>query len=92
MSYLIRGIWDTFVWPYLGKKYIYTLLSITFGILWDCVPIMLILVLHYKNFREKDFTVNEIRKAAAGRSSGSARSDDIDTTRQEVFLLDYAAK
>ena len=53
---------------------------------------MLILVLHYKNFREKDFTVNEIRKAAAGRSSGSARSDDIDTTRQEVFLLDYAAK
>ena len=25
MSYLIRGVWDTFVWARLGKKYIYTL-------------------------------------------------------------------
>ena len=64
MSYLIRGFWDTVIWDKLGEKFIYALGDCVFGVLWDCVPIMLMLVLHYKNFRDKNLSVNELRKAA----------------------------
>ena len=39
---------------------------------------MLILILHYKNFKEKISTGNELRKAAIGRKSLEGMNEDID--------------
>ena len=50
---------------------------------------MLILILHYKNFREKVLTGNELRKAAFGRKSQIVATDDTEA-QQEVVFLDYA--
>ena len=71
-------------------------MTIILGVLWDCVPIMLILILHYKNFKEKKLTANELRRAAIGRTSCSntAGSDDHeldDTKEEEVLMLDHTA-
>ena len=50
---------------------------------------MLILILHYKNFKEKILTGNELRKAAIGRKNFNEMSEDIDA-QQETVLLDFA--
>ena len=39
---------------------------------------MLILILHFKNFKEKILTGNELRKAAIGRKNFNGMSEDID--------------
>ena len=56
--------------------------------MWDCVPVMLILILHYKNFQENNG--NELRKTALGSNKSKTTSEDIDA-RQEVVVLDFVS-
>ena len=62
VTYVIRGSWSEFVVPHLSDWYGWSLLQILLGILFDLIPITLILVLHLKNFRKKDVADNELRK------------------------------
>ena len=56
--------------------------------MWDCVPVMLILILHYKNFQQNNG--NELRKAALRSNLAKTTSEDIDG-RQEVVVLDFVS-
>ena len=51
ITYVIRGFWDQFIFKLLGS-YSGNIFDLGLSILFDCVPIMLMLVLHFKNFRE----------------------------------------
>ena len=51
ITYIIRGLCNQFVTELLDS-YLTYILDLGLTILFDCVPIMLMLVLHYKNFRE----------------------------------------
>ena len=90
MTYLIRGFWTKFIYPNLTDKYGYFLLNIFLRVLFDCIPITLILVLHFRNFHEKKLTFNELRKTAVRQTSSDSRSEEPEA-EQEVILLDYAA-
>ena len=46
VSYLVRAIWDKFIFPEVTTKYSFTIWRVFLGVLFDCIPIMLILVLH----------------------------------------------
>ena len=61
VTYVIRGTWPEFIVPHLSDWYGFTLVQILFGILFDLIPITLILVLHLRNFREKNVAHNELR-------------------------------
>ena len=62
VTYVIRGLWTEFGVPHLSDWYFWTLLEILLGILYDFIPVTLILVLHLRNFSEKNVAHNEIRK------------------------------
>ena len=56
------------------------------GIIFDCVPIMLVLVLHYRNFREKKI-FGELRMVAMER-----RNTEPGARSSETMMLDFAFK
>ena len=62
VTYVIRGSWAEFVVPHLSERYGWSLLQILLGLLFDFIPITLILVLHLKNFGKKNVAANELRK------------------------------
>ena len=89
MTYLIRAFWGKLIYPNLTAKYGYTLLNLYLCVLFDCIPIMLILVLHFRNFHEKRLTFNELRKTAVRQNRSNSRNEEPGAD-QEVVLLDFA--
>ena len=53
VTYILRGTWDLEIKSNYNnyEKQLWTVIT---GLLFDCVPVILILVLHYKNFRVKN--------------------------------------
>ena len=76
VTYLIRGFWTKFIYPKVSAKYGYTLVNIFLRVLYDCIPITLILILHYRNFQEKKLTFNELRKTAVLQTTSDSRSEE----------------
>ena len=70
-TYLVRGFWDEVIWSRLAKGYWISVLSIFLNIIFDCIPIMLMLILHYKSFRKKRLTSNAIGSTATSKQSKS---------------------
>ena len=65
VTYFLRGLFNQiYEWQY-KMGFLFSILEITFGILFDCVPIMLMLMFHFKNFRELNIS-GELRMAAGG--------------------------
>ena len=64
-------------------------MEVLLGILFDFIPIMLILVLHFRNFRDKDIASNELRKRTVTQNNSFVKSEDRGPS-QEVLILDYA--
>ena len=51
---------------------------------------MLILVLHKRNFEEKQLAFTELRRMAVRKSQSNTQSED-NSAEQEVVILDFAA-
>ena len=51
VSYLIRGIWDQLSDQFL-KSYALMLWSVAGGVVYDCIPVSLLLYYHYRNFSQ----------------------------------------
>ena len=51
ITYILRGFYDQ-IDGLQNTNYIFQIIAITIFLLFDFVPIMLMLVFHYKNFRE----------------------------------------
>ena len=66
ITYFIRVIWSGFVVPHLSDEYYWILLEILLGLLYDLIPVTLVLFLHLRNFREKNEAQNELRKMTGG--------------------------
>ena len=78
-----------FIYPKLTAKYGFTLLNIFLRVLFDCIPIMLILVLHFRNFHDKKLTFKELRKTVIRQTRKNSRSEEPEVD-QEVILIEYA--
>ena len=51
-SYLIRALYDLWIGLHIKKEYVrLTLLNVLF-VIWDIIPLTLILCLHYQNFKD----------------------------------------
>ena len=67
ITYLIRGLFDQiFIWRVFSFKFI--IYDIPINILFDCIPIMLMLMFHFKNFRELKIS-GELRLVAMGSNA-----------------------
>ena len=58
-SYLLRAIWDQNYSRNSNEFYALTS-ELLLGLVWDFLPVMLMMILHYKNFTIKEQTVKEV--------------------------------
>lgn len=57
-TYLIRAVWDTMT-SELYKSYALMVSAMSLTLLWDFAPVMLLLIFHYRNYREQALLQNE---------------------------------
>ena len=86
VSYLVGAFWDYFISPKVTTKYSYTIWKVSIGVLFDCIPVMLIMILHLRNFNEKLLTTKEIRKTAVRASRSNIESEKSEA---EVVMIDF---
>lgn len=53
VTYLMRSMWDIFANPEFAS-FKGMLVDLIIGILCDCIPVMILMIYHHRNFREKD--------------------------------------
>ena len=68
ITYIIRAVWDQISVRQHRQDFRYTLCDITLHILYDWIPIMLMLMFHFKNFRELKIS-GELRLVAIGSNA-----------------------
>ena len=54
LTYVVRAVFDAYVWPKLiDERLLYHSCLIMYGSVFDMLPLIMILVIHYRNFKQR---------------------------------------